>query len=153
MEKNEKNFGGMEIAPNMVNLIHRVFNLWARKREEECLAVLRQLLEEQQHYSPLQQLMQAATDASPLFWASTSWAVVYAVARDMADYQGSVSDFERMIAPMAKPPVFNYPCPQGTIHRAFNHHPYMHKPIHRWEENGASRRELALLHYLCARMD
>ena len=90
----------------------------------------------------------AVSEGSLLFWASSSWAVVYCVARDCCGYEGSMKEFEQKAMNMVLPKTFEHVCSKGAVQRTISNHPYMRLPIDKWKENGASLREVVLKEFL-----
>lgn len=92
-------------------------------------------------------VLKAAEACQSYFWAQSSWAVVYCVCRDHLKMTMSMSEFERRVADYPLKPG-TYPCPEGTIRKAFSYSDYMHSPLHRWPEDRTKRLAEALVEKL-----
>ena len=115
----------------------------------ECMAAVnRTLAKRQQQGDVFQRLTKAVKEGNLLFWASSSWAVVYCVARDCCGYEGSMKEFEQKAMNMTLPTTFEYVCTRGAVQRTISNHPYMRLHIDKWKENGASLREIVLKEFL-----
>lgn len=113
----------------------------------ECMAAVnRTLAKRQQQGDVFQRLTKAVKEGNLLFWASSSWAVVYCVARDCCGYEGSMKEFEQKA--MTLPTTFEHVCTRGAVQRTISNHPYMRLHIDKWKENGASLREIVLKEFL-----
>ena len=120
-----------------------------RRSYGECQSIVRQMQEQRrQQGDVMQRLARAVADGVHLFWASSSWAVAYGVARDCGGYEGSVKDFERKAMNLSLPLTFKYECAVGTVQRTISNHPYMRLPIDKWRDGGASLREVVLMEFL-----
>ena len=86
-------------------------------------------------------LAQAVSLSAGYFWGNASWAVVYRV----SGYKGSMSDFERLVAGLSCSPAPRYPCPLGTVQKTLSNHSYMHSPVDKWLQLGATPRVLRLV--------
>ena len=137
------------LAPETEKMVRKAFRRLMKKHEDELIDHLAQEMAELHKHSPMAQLARAAREGSHLFWAASAWAVVYAVARDVCNYQGSVADFERLVAQRWEMPKgFEHPCTPGRIQNTIDTTPYMRAHISRWEAQGAKRRVLAFLQFL-----
>ncbi len=115
----------------------------------ECMAAVnRTLAKRQQQGDVFQRLTKAVKEGNLLFWASSSWAVVYCVARDCCGYEGSMKEFEQKAMTMTLPTTFEHVCTRGAVQRTISNHPYMRLHIDKWKENGASLREIVLKEFL-----
>ena len=115
----------------------------------ECMAAVnRTLAKRQQQGDVFQRLTKAVKEGNLLFWASSSWAVVYCVARDCCGYEGSMNEFEQKAMTMTLPTTFEHVCTRGAVQRTISNHPYMRLHIDKWKENGASLREIVLKEFL-----
>ena len=120
-----------------------------RRSYGECQSIVRRGQEQrQQEGDVMLRLTKAVADGAYLFWASSSWAVVYGVVRDCSGYEGSVSDFERKAMNLSLPLSFKYECSVGKVQRTISNHPYMRLHVDKWKDNGASIREIVLLEFL-----
>lgn len=120
-----------------------------RRSFSECQSIVRRMLEQrQQQGDVMQRLGKAAAEGIHLFWASSSWAVAYGVARDSGGYEGSVKEFERQAMNLPLPLSFNHECSVGTVQRTISNHPYMRLHIDKWRNSGASAREIVLMEFL-----
>lgn len=120
-----------------------------RRSYGECQSIVKRMQEQRQQQDSLQErVRKAVADGSHLFWASSSWAVVYGVVRDCHGYEGSVIDFERKAIALDLPPTFDHCCSVGKVQRTISNHPYMRLHIDKWKENGASVREIVLMEFL-----
>ena len=120
-----------------------------RRSYGECQSIVKRMQEQrQQQGDVMQRLAKAVAEGAHLFWASSSWAVVYGVVRDCHGYEGSVIDFERKAIALNLPPTFDHCCSVGKVQRTISNHPYMRLHIDKWKENGASVREIVLMDFL-----
>ena len=120
-----------------------------RRSYGECQSIVKRMQEQrQQQDDVMQRLAKAVAEGAHLFWASSSWAVVYGVVRDCHGYEGSVIDFERKAIALDLPPTFDHCCSVGKVQRTISNHPYMRLHIDKWKENGASVREIVLMDFL-----
>ena len=120
-----------------------------RRSYGECQSIVKRMQEQRQQQDSLQErVRKAVADGSHLFWAASSWAVVYGVVRDCHGYEGSVIDFERKAIALDLPPTFDHCCSVGKVQRTISNHPYMRLHIDKWKENGASVREIVLMEFL-----
>ena len=95
-----------------------------------------------------ERLAEAVAQGSSLFWAASAWAVVYGVMRDCCDCQCSVAQFERKVQAHSLPASFEFACRKGSVQRTLSNHTYMYFPVDKWAEQGASKRELALMAFM-----
>ncbi|MCR4582758.1 MAG: S24 family peptidase [Prevotella sp.] len=115
----------------------------------ECKAIVDATLSRrQQKGSLMERVAKAVGEGAHLFWAASSWTVVYGVMRDCYGYEGSVSEFERAASTMPLPAGFEYGCGLGKVQRTISNHPYMRHHVDRWQEMGASMREVVLMEFL-----
>lgn len=119
-----------------------------RRSYGECQSIVRRGQEQRQQGDVMQRLAKAVAEGAHLFWASSSWAVAYGVARDSGGYEGSVKDFERKAMNLTLPLSFEHECSVGTVQRTISNHPYMRLHIDKWRESGASSREIVLMEFL-----
>ena len=120
-----------------------------RRSYGECQSIVKRMQEQrQQQGDVMQRLAKAVAEGAHLFWASSSWAVVYGVVRDCHGYEGSVIDFERKAIALNLPPTFDHCCSVGKVQRTISNHPYMRLHIDKWKENGASVREIVVMDFL-----
>lgn len=89
-------------------------------------------------------LTRAVEACASNFWGNSSWAVVFCICRDCCGYQGTMADFERLVAtlPLRRPQF--YECPAGTIQKTLSNNPYMQQPVTKWQQLGAKERVLLL---------
>ena len=115
-----------------------------------CGEVVRRfkLRQKQQEPDAFQRLATAITQGAHLFWAASAWAVAFCVMRDCCQQDDNMKEFERRAAQLPLPAQFAHRCKEGTVQRTVSNHPYMRKPIDKWQACGASKRELALLAFL-----
>lgn len=115
----------------------------------ECAAIVNRAKDKKrQEGDVFQRVKKAVGEGSLLFWASSSWAVVYCVVRDCCGYEGGMKEFEQKAMNMALPKTFEHVCTKGAVQRTISNHPYMRLPIDKWKENGASTREIVLKEFL-----
>ena len=115
----------------------------------ECVSILKRYKNKKAEAGDVfHRLAKVVGDGKLLFWAASAWAVVYGVARDCYNYEGTVSEFERKAETMKLPMRFDYPCSEGKVQRTISNHPYMRLHIDKWKENGASVREIVLMEFL-----
>ena len=120
-----------------------------RRSYGECQSIVKRMQEQrQQQDDVMQRLAKAVAEGAHLFWASSSWAVVYGVVRDSGGYEGSVKDFERQAMNLSLSPSFKHVCSVGTVQRTISNHPYMRLHIDKWRDSGASLREIVLMEFL-----
>ena len=133
----------------ITGVVRTIVKQVVRRSYGECKSIVRRMREERQQQGDVMgRLAKAVADGSHLFWASSSWAVAYGVARDCGRYEGSVSDFERKALAMDLPKTFEYCCSMGKVQRTISNHPYMRLHVDKWKENGASIREIVLMEFL-----
>ena len=87
---------------------------------------------------------QVLTDASlagaveacqSLFWAQSSWAVVYCVCRDYFGVSDNMREFEKRVQALSfSRPV--YACPPGTIQKTISNNDFMRRTVDKWKEEG-----------------
>ncbi len=152
LPKNKK-YNAIPLTPDkqvrISGVVRRIIKDVPRMSYSECEAIVeRTKALKRQESDPLQRLAKVVNDGKALFWAASAWAVVYGVARDCCDYEGSVSDFERKAEEMLQPVRFDFPCSEGKVQRTISNHPYMRLHIDKWKENGASTREIVLMEFL-----
>ena len=115
----------------------------------ECVAIVNRAKDKKrQEGDVFQRVKKAVGEGSLLFWASSSWAVVYCVVRDCCGYEGGMKEFEQKAMNMALPKTFEHVCTKGAVQRTISNHPYMRLPIDKWKDNGASTREIVLKEFL-----
>jgi len=115
----------------------------------ECMTIVEATLSRQrQRTSLMEQVRQAVSKSSGLFWAASAWAVVYGLLRDRLGYDEAVSAFERKASALDMPAGFAHQCGTGKVQRTISNHPYMRLHVSKWCENGAADRELKLLDFL-----
>ena len=115
----------------------------------ECAAIVNRAKDKKrQEGDVFQRVKKAVGEGSLLFWASSSWAVVYCVVRDCCGYEGGMKEFEQKAMNMALPKTFEHVCTKGAVQRTISNHPYMRLPIDKWKDNGASTREIVLKEFL-----
>lgn len=90
------------------------------------------------------QLARAILKVQHLFWANSSYAVLFCVLRDCFGNADNRSRFEREVAllPFDKRPT--YSCTPGVVSSTMNDNPYMDKHVDTWQKNGARERVLKL---------
>ena len=148
-----KNYTPTELTPDceirIAGVVHVITKNLQRVSYNECMAILnRDKAEQQQQGDVFQRLAKAVSEGNLLFWASSSWAVVYCVARDCCGYEGSMKEFEQKAMTMTLPTTFEHVCTRGAVQRTISNHPYMRLHIDKWKENGASLREIVLKEFL-----
>ena len=148
-----KNYTPTELTPDceirIAGVVHVMTKNLQRVSYNECMAILnRDKAEQQQQGDVFQRLAKAVSEGNLLFWASSSWAVVYCVARDCCGYEGSMKEFEQKAMTMTLPTTFEHVCTRGAVQRTISNHPYMRLHIDKWKENGASLREIVLKEFL-----
>jgi SOS-response transcriptional repressor LexA len=148
-----QDYDAIELTDDMevriTGVVRNIVKKSVRCSYSECMAAVnRTLAKRQQQGDVFQRLAKAVSEGNLLFWASSSWAVVYCVARDCSGYEGTVSEFERKAENMNLPMRFDYPCSEGKVQRTISNHPYMRLHIDKWKENGASVREIVLMEFL-----
>ena len=133
----------------ITGVVRMVVKCVVRQSYRECMAILdRANAQRQKEADVMQRLGEAVSDGGHLFWASASWAVAYAVLRDVCGYEGSMTEFERKARGLSLPASFKYACSPGTIQRTMSNHPYMRLHIDKWRDSGVSSREDVLMNYL-----
>ena len=86
----------------ITGVVRMVVKCVVRQSYRECMAILdRANAQRQKEADVMQRLGEAVSDGGHLFWASASWAVAYAVLRDVCGYEGSMTEFERKAHEMA----------------------------------------------------
>ena len=148
-----KNYTPTELTPDceirIAGVVHVMTKNLQRVSYNECMAILnRDKAKRQQQGDVFQRLAKAVSEGNLLFWASSSWAVVYCVARDCCGYEGSMKEFEQKAMNMTLPTTFEHVCTRGAVQRTISNHPYMRLHIDKWKENGASLREIVLKEFL-----
>lgn len=148
-----KNYTPTELTPDnevkIAGVVHVMTKKLPRQSYNECMSILKQAEKKADEQGDVfQRLAKAVKEGNLLFWASSSWAVVYCVARDCCGYEGSMKEFEQKAMTMALPTTFEYVCTKGAVQRTISNHPYMRLHIDRWKENGASAREIVLKEFL-----
>lgn len=115
----------------------------------ECKAMVDATLSRRRQKGDLWEcVMKAVSEGSHLFWAGSSWAVVYCVLRDCYNYEENVSEFERRAENLTLPMGFKHECTSGKVQRTISNHPYMRLHVDKWRENGGSVREIVLAGFL-----
>ena len=138
-----------ESETRLMGVVNYVTKRVPSQSYNECVRILNRYKKKKaSEVDPLEQLAKVVNVGKALFWAASAWAVIYGVARDCCDYEGSVSDFERMAEDMIQSASFDFPCTEGKVQRTISNHPYMRLHIDKWKENGASTREIILMEYL-----
>ena len=139
-------------AQNNVRIVGMVRDIVKQSPQlsyRECMEIFEATLSRQQRKEGIWEMVQRAVkEGSHLFWAGSSWAVVYCYLRDCHGYEGSVSEFERMAENLILPMKFQHECTPGRVQRTISNHPYMRLHIDKWRENGASVREIVLAEFL-----
>jgi len=93
---------------------------------------------------PTDQLIQAVGKVLNLFWANSSYAVLFCVCRDYFGYPNNMTMFESEFADLFNGVCPHYKCSPGTIVSAFFHNSFLKLPVEKWKENGAKQRVLLL---------
>jgi len=148
-----QDYDAIELTDDMevriTGVVRNIVKKSVRCSYSECMAAVnRTLAKRQQQGDVFQRLAKAVSEGNLLFWASSSWAVVYCVARDCCGYEGSMKEFEQKAMNMTLPTTFEYVCTRGAVQRTISNHPYMRLHIDKWKENGASLREIVLKEFL-----
>ena len=135
--------------PRITGVVRRIVKDTPCVSYRECAAILNRYKKKHaQEGDVFHRLAKVVSDGKLLFWAASAWAVVYGVARDCCDYEGTMSEFERKAETMNLPMRFDYPCSEGKVQRTISNHPYMRLHLDKWTENGASVREIVLMEFL-----
>jgi len=92
-----------------------------------------------------EQLNKAILDVQDIFWANSSYAVLFCVCRDCFGMPDNRSQFERMIDMLPNRAQFTRQCTPGVISSTINDNPYMNLPIEKWQNNGAPERVIKLV--------
>ena len=148
-----RDYDAIELTEDMevriTGVVRNIVKKSVRCSYSECMAAVnRTLAKRQQQGDVFQRLTKAVKEGNLLFWASSSWAVVYCVARDCCGYEGSMKEFEQKAMTMTLPTTFEHVCTRGAVQRTISNHPYMRLHIDKWKENGASLREIVLKEFL-----
>ena len=148
-----QDYDAIELTDDMevriTGVVRNIVKKSVRCSYSECMAAVnRTLAKRQQQGDVFQRLAKAVSEGNLLFWASSSWAVVYCVARDCCGYEGSMKEFEQKAMNMTLPTTFEHVCTRGAVQRTISNHPYMRLHIDKWKENGASLREIVLKEFL-----
>ena len=133
----------------IVGVVRDIVKPAPRQSYSECRAIVDATLRRHQQKDDLWELVRKAVkEGASLFWAGSSWAIVYCVLRDCLDYEGGMSEFERNTMNLTLPLGFEHKCRPGKVQRTISNHPYMRLHIDKWKENGASVREIVLAGFL-----
>lgn len=89
------------------------------------------------------QLEEALRECKHLFWANTSWAVVYAVCVEDYGFEKNKADFERYAQSLDI--QMDYECSNGTLQSAETSGKFYKHPTSEWREQHAPERVLRLL--------
>ena len=133
----------------IVGIVKDIIKRAPRQSFRECKAIVDATLSRRQEKACLMERVQKAVrECTHLFWAGSSWAVVYCVMRDCYGYEGSVSEFERSARNLSMPMGFEHECSPDKVQRTISNHPYMRVHVDKWEGMGASTREVVLMKFL-----
>ena len=133
----------------MVGVVRDIIKKAPRHSYNECKALVDATLSRHQQKGSLWDCVKKAVkEGAHLFWAGSSWAVVYCVLRDCYNYEENVSEFERCAENLTLPMGFKHECSSGKVQRTISNHPYMRLHVDKWRENGGSAREIVLAGFL-----
>lgn len=92
-----------------------------------------------------ERLADAVLKVQSLFWANSSYTVLFCVLRDCCGYPNNRSQYEREmeLLPYSSTPA--YRCTTGVVSSTINDNKYMEMPVEKWKELGAPARVLKLV--------
>jgi len=93
-----------------------------------------------------ERLSTALQACNALFWAQTSWAVVYAVCVEDWGFERNKAAFERYVQELGV--KMDYGCPTGTLDAAEVSSPFFKLPTDQWHQHTSSQRAFRLLEKL-----
>ena len=79
-----------------------------------------------------EQMVEVIMRVQKFFWAQSSWAVFFCVCRDEQLMPDNMVEFERYISTLSFPQELDYACTKGTVQRTISNHPFMKKPVDKW---------------------
>ena len=89
-------------------------------------------------------MVKAIKEVQHLFWAQSSYAIIFCVMRDEYGYGDNCKLFEEEMLSISKREKLDYPCPSNTIASSFYNNSYLKLHINRWEAHHVRARSVLL---------